>query len=232
MCAEYGGSCAVAQAVSQPPELAAQHLANRVRRVAAAGSAGAQHRQEHGAPPGSCALCPRSGWIPSRPAARASHGRAPQSRRSAARASTARQHPAGIVRIVRGQPQLAPGPDHPGEVRQRLPIDDPPLVVPQLRPRVGEQDEGPLQAAPGAGPSSSSRASSLRTRTLASCSASMAPQQLGDPIDERLDTQKADVRLPRRLRRQMLASAEADLQPQGSRRPVEQGQRIERLRRS
>ena len=57
----------------------------------------------------------------------------------------------------------------------------------------------------------------------------MARSSLATPLTNGSTPRKPMSGVSRRLRRQMLAAAEADLQPQGSRRPVEEGQRIEGL---
>ena len=48
-------------------------------------------------------------------------------------------------------------------------------------------------------------------------------QQLGDAVDERLAADEADIGILARLRDQMLAAAEADLEPDFARRKCEQG---------
>ena len=60
------------------------------------------------------------------------------------------------------------------------------------------------------------------------CSRSIGAEQLGDAVDERLDPQKADIAMALGLRGEMLAAAEADLEPDLLRRRRKEAARIDR----
>jgi hypothetical protein len=109
-----------------------------------------------------------------------------------------------------------------------LALHDAPLVMARFGPRVGKQDEHARQTV--------CRQDVQERPCVALENADVVepvhvdlPQERGDAIHEVLGAEDPDVRVARRLPRQVLAAAKSDLQPQGSRRPREQRSRIEGL---
>ena len=119
--------------------------------------------------------------------------RARPARRSAARPepppASSGHSPASSV-ASRSSP---PGPDHAGELGQTVSA----LTIRRLWWRSFGQGSGNRTKArsrlPSGSASSSSRASSIRMRTLLKPLVLDGAQQLGDAVDERLDAQKADI---------------------------------------
>ena len=88
-------------------------------------------------------------------------------------------------------------------------IDDPTLVVPQLGPRIGKKHEGALDCRIGQRRQEEPRVVHQHPDIVEPLRFDQR-QQLRDAVDERLDADAADLRVGRRLRRQMLAATETD----------------------
>jgi hypothetical protein len=94
-------------------------------------------------------------------------------------------------------------------------IDDPPLVMAGLGPGVGEQHEDPLEGRGGQRPQQETGVIDHDPQ-IAKAPGLGQPEQARDPSDEGLAADQADLRMGRRLGREVLAAAEADLQPEAA----------------
>ena len=119
--------------------------------------------------------------------------------------------------MVGGEAELGAGGHDARELVDERRLEQPPAVVAALRPGVGEEDEDALQAGAAGSAATSALASSGKTRTLPRPPSSTSASRLAMPFQVRLAADYRRVRAPCRLPRQVLAAAEADLEPQ--RRP-------------
>ena len=114
--------------------------------------------------------------------------------------------------MVCGKPKLAAGGKNIGTAGDYLRVDDAPFVVPFLRPWVGKKHSQPRHL-------SGAKAGQEETRVVREYS-DIAQIAVYDPAEERGDTvhkgftaDKTDIRSPRCLPCQMLASAKTDFEP-------------------
>ena len=121
------------------------------------------------------------------------------------------EHPAEITRIVGGEAQLAAIGHRRGEEVERRRCDEAALVVTELRPGIGKEDEDAGQHRLG-----QRRQEEARIVDEEPDIAELLPldvgKQLDDAVLEDLAADKALARRRRGLRCQMLAGAEADLE--------------------
>ncbi len=135
--------------------------------------------------------------------------------------------PTDVVHMVAGKTQLGAVGHHPGQGIQGWRGDDATLVMARFRPRIGEQDEGPLDGRLGQGGEKRTRIVIVDT-DVGQADGVDVRQQGGYPIDERLAADEIDFRMGFRLGRQMFAGAKSDLQPDAVRRAAEQVNRIDK----
>ena len=139
-----------------------------------------------------------------------------------------RQRPSGVAHVVRCEQQLAARSKHASEGRDCLRPDKPAPVMLSLWPGIGEQDEQPIDA--GGLETVEQHAGVVRENAHAFEAQPMrASQQRGDTVHVRFAADTADLGMGQRLPDQMLAGAEADLQPDLSRRAWKKQPRIELL---
>jgi hypothetical protein len=122
------------------------------------------------------------------------------------------QHPAGIVAIVGGDAQLGAGAHDAGKLGECGCRHEPALAMSRLRPGIGEQDERAPDAALGQPTQERTRIVGVQSN-IGELLLLDGAQDLDDPVLERLAADEADTRIVPRLPEQVLAAAEADLQP-------------------
>jgi hypothetical protein len=135
-------------------------------------------------------------------------------------------HPADIARIVGGEAQLAAIDHRRGEEIERCRRDDAALVVAQLRPGIGKEDEDAGQYRLGQRRQEQPRIV-YEEPDIADVLPLDVGKQLDDAVLEDLAADKALARRRRGLRRQMLAGAKADLERDRLGRRGEQRGRVE-----
>ena len=198
----------------------------RIYRPAAHSAAAAAHAHE--AQIGRLAprcqrLRPRSGSAASRPGGGASRRARARTRRKPGCGGQPLQHPGQIVAVVGRQPQLGARRQDPRQLVEEISA----AISRRLWWRAFGQGSGnrtkarPIEA--GGRPVSSARASPCQMRTLASACAFTCASRRDDAVHERLAADQADIGIGRGLRRQMLAAAEADLEPHRARRRRRKG---------
>lgn len=136
------------------------------------------------------------------------------------------QHRMEIARVVRGEPQFGTTFHGARELVERAGRYHAPLVVPQLRPRIREQDEDPAERRVR-----QSRQQKPRivheNADVAEAAAAYLGQKLDDAVLEYLGAQESHLGMRRCLLGKVLAGAEADLEPKLGRRNGEEALRIE-----
>ena len=137
------------------------------------------------------------------------------------------QHPRAVVADVGGEPQLGAGRAArapAGRARARL-------TRRRLSWRFFGQGSGnrmkPGRAWRRAAAAAARARRRVQTRTLASPRSSIARQRLGDAVDERLAADQADLGIGRACAAEMLAAAEADLEPDRDAGAGEQRARVD-----
>lgn len=129
--------------------------------------------------------------------------------------------------MVAGQAQLGAVGQDPGELVQGLGLDQPALVVAGLAPGIGEEREGPADR--GLGQDGQQLAAvALEDPDVLQVLGLDPGQQAGDAVDEDLGAEEAGVPVARRLPGQVLAGAEADLQPERRGPRLEEAGEVER----
>ena len=121
-------------------------------------------------------------------------------------------HPRQVARIVGGEPELRARDHQLGQPVEGLALHEAALVMAGLGPRIGEQHEGAASERSGSA-AITSRASSVNSRMLPTPRALDMRQALGDAVEVGLAADQADIGMLLGLPDQMLARAEADLQP-------------------
>ena len=122
------------------------------------------------------------------------------------------QHPGRIIRMIGRQAEFGPGAHGPREAVEGLRRDDAPLVVTRLGPGIGKQDEDPVEAGGGQGVEQQARVV-IQDADIAQSVPLDARQQVGDAFDKGLAAEKADLGIAQGLPGEMVARAEADLEP-------------------
>lgn len=113
--------------------------------------------------------------------------------------------------MISGDPQLSAGFQDTRDIIKRPQLDEPPLVVAELWPGIRKKHENHRQA--GIGQSLEDLTRIIRTNPHIRQPMFTHPrQQLGDAVLERLAADEAGVGMNFRLRRQVLATAEPDLE--------------------
>ena len=189
MAAEYGGS-------GRRASRFAKDWRSRHAPDGAAGRRSLSRARSAGTPGGGP---PRAPW-PRSGSATQSAGGSRQSARALGGPGEARlgqerrQHPAGIVRIVGGEAQLAAGPDHPGELGRRsagLTIRR--LWWRSLGQGSGNRTKARSRLAVGQRLEQQARVVHRGRGHCARPCRLDGAQQLGDAVEERLDADKADL---------------------------------------
>ncbi len=141
-------------------------------------------------------------------------------------AEQAGQDPAAVARIVGGDAQFAAVGQQVGEAGHGRGIDDAPLPVAFFRPGVGEQHENPLDGG--------SRQPLEEQAGVVDEEADVdellrldVAQEAGDAVEIGLDADQPDLGVGGGLPSQVLAAAEADLEPDARPRRGEQGGGVE-----
>lgn len=160
--------------------------------------------------------------------ARAPVAGAPRGPREIGRLEDVLEHPGEIVRMVGREPQLGAVPQHPRQLGEPRRPDQPPLVVPGLAPRIGEQHEGAADRSFGQRREQRRRLA-VKDADIGKVFARDAGEQRGDSGLVDLGADEADLRIARRLPQQVLARAEADLEPDPPDRRIEARALAERL---
>ena len=132
------------------------------------------------------------------------------------------QRPAGVIVDVGGVTDLGPLPHHAGELANQLLVDDSPLVLPALRPGVGIEDVDPRQGSVGQSGDQRLRFAAADAQVREAAFVDRGAE-LGDAVDEGLAADEADIRVFSRARGDVLAAAEADLEPELALGRIEQG---------
>lgn len=116
--------------------------------------------------------------------------------------------------------KLAARSQRAGNQLERLRRAESSFLVPSLGPRIGKEQEDARERTGRQGPQQQSRIIEQNADIpLPSCFEQK--EQVRDAVDERLATEKADIRMKRSLGRQVLAAAEADFEPELARRRFE-----------
>jgi hypothetical protein len=120
--------------------------------------------------------------------------------------------PRYVIRAVAYQPQLGAGLHNAMQFGNDVGRHKPPLLMATLRPRIGEKDEDPadafafelLKQKPGI---------RIKDPNIAQAAIGDGEQQFGYAVDERLGSDESHAGIEGGKRRQMLAAAETDFQP-------------------
>ena len=136
------------------------------------------------------------------------------------------QHCTEIADIVGGEPELGTRLHGARELVEGAGRYHAPLVMPSLGPRIGEQDEDAAERGVRQRRQQEPRVVDEDT-DVAEVAAAHLGQELNHAVLEHLGTEKTDLRMRRCLLGQVLAGAEADLEPELGRRNGEEAPRIE-----
>lgn len=120
------------------------------------------------------------------------------------------ERPLRIIRMVGCNPQLAAGLQDPRNLVEGPCLDEPPLVVPDLRPGIREQDKHDRKAGISQALKDLTRIIRMNPHIRQAMGAHLR-QQLGDPVLEGLAADEAGVRMKPRLRGKVFATAKPDL---------------------
>lgn len=122
------------------------------------------------------------------------------------------QNCAGIRPYVRRDTKLTASPQDAGKFGNRFGRNEPALVMPFLGPWIGKKNEGAIHA--GLGQQAQERPAVVGVYSdIGQAFGVDGVQHLDDAILERLAADQADITVMSGLPDQMLAAAEADLQP-------------------
>lgn len=132
------------------------------------------------------------------------------------------QHPREIARIVGGEAQFGAIGHDAGERVERRSRDDAALVMAELRPGVGKENEDARERGVAQRGEQEARVVE-KEADVGKVMLLDLGQELGDAVFEHLAADEAHRRMRCRLRRQMLAGAEADLEPDRFDWAIEEG---------
>ena len=136
------------------------------------------------------------------------------------------QDPAAVAGIVGRHPKLAAVGEQRGEAGGGLRVDDPSLPVAFFRPGIGEQHEDPLERRLGQAVEQQAGVVDEEADVLEILRFDLA-QEARHAVEIGLDAEQPDVRVGRCLPGQVLATAEADFQPEAAAWRPEEGSRVE-----
>ncbi len=131
-----------------------------------------------------------------------------------------RPHPYAQRLMIRRDSELRIVGQCGGDQAQTFGMDEAPVFMPAFGPRVGEQQKGAIDRSLGQALQQKpcvfrKNAHILRLVLI------QKNQKTGDAVDERLASDQTGLGIGRRLRGQMLAAAETDLQPDLGRLRIE-----------
>jgi len=122
------------------------------------------------------------------------------------------QNCACILPDIRGDAELTARPQDAGKLGDRFARNEPALVMPFLGPWIGKQNEGAIHA--GLGQQAQERPAVVGVDPdIGQAFGVDGAQHLDDAVLERLAADQADIGVMSRLPDQVLAAAEANLQP-------------------
>ena len=123
-----------------------------------------------------------------------------------------KQHPARVVRVIRGQTKLGAVLEDRGEAIERPWADDAPLEVAPLGPRIRVQDEQPTDRRLVQAGQQQPRIVGKEADIVEPAPGNPA-QEAGHAVDKGFAADEPDLRMGGGLRGQVLAGAEANLEP-------------------
>ena len=123
------------------------------------------------------------------------------------------EHPGEIAHVVAGKPQLGSGAHGSRERVERRPRDEAALVVAEFGPGVGEEDEDAAQACRRKCRDQEPRVVDEEAHIVEPATLDFG-EEPSDAVLEDLGADEGVLGMGRRLRREVLARAEADLEPE------------------